>query len=46
MTHYKVVLVQSGKQDLKDRKRYILENFIYRELAENFSRKIKKQCKV
>ena len=39
---YKVVIAQSGKLDVKNKKRYIIENFKYREYAENFSRKIKK----
>lgn len=39
---YKVVIAQSGKNDVKNKKRYIIDNFKYREYAENFSRKIKK----
>lgn len=39
---YKVVIAQSGKADVKNKKRYIIENFKYREYAENFSAKIKK----
>lgn len=39
---YKVVITQSGKLDIQEKKRYILEQFKYRECAENFSRKIKK----
>lgn len=39
---YKVVLAASAKQDVKDIKKYILRNFKYRELAENFSKKMKK----
>lgn len=39
---YKVVIAQSGKVDVKERKRYIIEHFKYRELANNFSRKVKK----
>lgn len=39
---YKVVIAQSGKADVKNKKRYILQNFKYREYAENFSARIKK----
>lgn len=39
---YKVVIAASGKQDIKEKKKYILDNFRYRELGENSSRKIKK----
>ena len=39
---YKVVIGQSGKQDVKGMKKYILDTFKYRELGENFSRKIRK----
>lgn len=39
---YKVVIAQSGKNDVKNKKHYILQNFKYREYAENFSLKIKK----
>ncbi|MDE7267303.1 MAG: type II toxin-antitoxin system RelE/ParE family toxin [Lachnospiraceae bacterium] len=39
---YKVVIAQSGKIDVKNKKHYILQNFKYREYAENFSLKIKK----
>lgn len=39
---YKVVIAQSGKIDVKNKKRYIIQNFQYREYAENFSSKIKK----
>lgn len=39
---YKVVIAQSGKIDVKNKKRYIIQNFKYREYAENFSLKIKK----
>lgn len=38
---YKVVIAQSGKMDVKNKKRYIIENFKYRDYAENFSAKIK-----
>ena len=39
---YKVLIAQSGKIDVKDKKHYIIRNFKYREYAEHFSRKIKK----
>lgn len=39
---YKVVIAQSGKTDVKNKKHYIIQNFKYREYAENFSAKIKK----
>ena len=39
---YKVVIAQSGKMDVMNKKRYIIENFRYREYAQNFSAKIKK----
>lgn len=40
---YKVVIAQSGKLDVKEKKKYILQQFKYREYAENFSKKIKKR---
>ncbi|XBX09570.1 hypothetical protein QMP26_16925 [Enterocloster clostridioformis] len=43
--HYRVQIAQSGKQDIKVIKRYILQQFKYRELAENFSKKIKRALK-
>ena len=42
---YKVVIAQSGKMDVKEKKKYILQHFKYREQAENFSQKIKKALK-
>lgn len=42
MEHYRVMIAQSGKEDIKERKRYILSKFRYRILAENFTQKIKK----
>ncbi|MEF9946150.1 MAG: type II toxin-antitoxin system RelE/ParE family toxin [Lachnospiraceae bacterium] len=41
VTRYKVVVAKSAKEDVKAMKRYILKNFRYRELAENFSKKTK-----
>lgn len=38
---YKVVIAQSGKMDVMNKKRYIIENFKYRDYAQNFSTKIK-----
>ena len=39
---YKVVIAQSGKIDVMNKKHYIIQNFKYREYAENFSIKIRK----
>lgn len=39
---YKVVIAESGKLDIKEKKKYIIQHFKYREYAENFSQKIKK----
>ena len=39
---YRVEIAESGKQDVKNIKEYILEHFQYRELGESFSKKIKK----
>lgn len=39
---YKVLIAESGKMDVKNKKRYIIENFKYREYAENYSKMIKK----
>lgn len=41
MKKYKVVITQSGKMDVKQKKKYILQQFKYREYAENFSQKVK-----
>lgn len=38
---YRVVIAESGKRDVKEKKKYILKHFKYREYAENFSQKIK-----
>ena len=40
-TRYRVVLADSAKEDIKKRKRYIRDTFLSRDLAENFSSKIK-----
>lgn len=37
-----MVIAQSGKVDVKQKKKYILVHFRYREYAENFSKKIKR----
>lgn len=42
---YKVVIAQSGKMDIINKKRYIIEKFKYREYAQNFSAKVKKAVK-
>lgn len=39
---YKVVIAQSGKMDVKDKKKHILQQFKYREYAENYSQRVKK----
>lgn len=39
---YKVIITDSGKEDIKRKKRYIIEKFKYREYAENYSKMIKK----
>lgn len=38
---YNVLITQSAKIDVKNKKKYILINFKYREYAENYSKKIK-----
>lgn len=38
---YKVVIARSGKLDIKNKKKYIIDNFKYRDYAQNFSTKIK-----
>lgn len=38
---YKIKYTYSSRDDIRGMKRYILENFKYRELSENFTRKIK-----
>lgn len=45
ITKYKVVIAQSGRHDIEAMKKYILAHFKYKELAENFSRKMKKAIK-
>ena len=42
MMRYKVLITDIAKEDIKEKKKYILRNFKYREYAEHFSRKIKK----
>ena len=39
--NYKIVLSKDALQDIKNTKAYILQTFMYREYAENFSKKIK-----
>lgn len=39
---YKVVIAQSGKTDIENKKKYIIKKFKYRSYAEDFSQKIKK----
>lgn len=38
---YEIKYTHSSRDDIRGMKRYILENFRYRELGENFTRKIK-----
>lgn len=40
---YKILLSKDALADIRETKKYILTTFKYREYAENFSRKIKKQ---
>lgn len=40
---YKVMIANSGKMDIKSKKKYIIQQFKYREYAETFSQTIKKQ---
>lgn len=42
---YKIVLSKDALQDIKNTKTYILQTFMYREYAENFSREIKSAIK-
>lgn len=42
---YKVVIAQSGKIDVREKKKYILQQFKYREYAENYSRRVKEAIK-
>ena len=40
--NYKVLIARSAQQDIKEKKKYIIDTFKYRELGENFSKKMKK----
>lgn len=40
--NYKVLIARSAQQDVKEKKKYILDTFKYRDLGDNFSKKIKK----
>lgn len=42
---YKVVLAQSGKMDIIQKKKYMIQNFKYRQYAENYSQNIKNAAK-
>lgn len=42
---YKVLITDSAKMDIKEKKKYILEHFKYREYANAFSRNIKRAAK-
>lgn len=39
---YRVLITEIGKEDVEEKKRYILRNFKYREYADNFSKEIKR----
>lgn len=39
---YRVQFTQSGKDDMRGMKEYILRTFQYRELGQNFTKKMKK----
>ncbi len=39
---YRVLITEIAKDDIKEKKKYILKNFKYREYADNFSKEIKK----
>lgn len=41
VVRYKIVIADSAKKDIIQMKKYILKHFYYRELAEDFSKKIK-----
>ena len=43
--NYKIVLSKDALQDIKNTKAYILQTFMYREYAENFSKKIRSAIK-
>lgn len=40
--NYKIEYTFSSRDDMRNMKKYILENFKYRELGENFTQKMKK----
>ncbi len=42
---YKVLITDSAKMDIKEKKKYILEHFKYREYANAFSQNIKRAAK-
>lgn len=39
---YRVLITEIAKEDVKEKKKYILKNFKYREYADNFSKEIKR----
>ncbi|MBQ9885659.1 MAG: type II toxin-antitoxin system RelE/ParE family toxin [Lachnospiraceae bacterium] len=45
IVRYEVLISDSAKRDIKAIKKYILDTFGYRELAEDFSKKIKRMIK-
>lgn len=42
---YRVVIAQSGKADIVQKKQYILQKFKYRKYAESYSQQVKKSVK-
>lgn len=43
--NYKIEYTQSSRDDMRKMKKYILDTFKYRELGENFTRKMKEAAK-
>lgn len=39
---YRVLITEIAKEDVKEKKKYILKNFKYREYVDNFSKEIKR----
>lgn len=42
---YQILYTHSSRDDMRNMKKYILQHFQYRELAENFTRKMKKAAR-
>ena len=43
--NYKIEYTHSGRDDMRKMKKYILDTFKYRELGENFTKKMKEAAK-